>query len=400
MLTPEYLETCPDELLKSYEQLEDDILSDMVRRIMAMGEVSESSIYQMQIYEEAGGVYNDAVKEISKHTGRNEEELKKLFEDGGAHALSYDDSLYQSQGLSPAPLTESVALLQVLKAGLDKTKGHIHNLTLTTANSSQQDFISALDRAYYQVSSGAMSYDTAIKQAVGWLSGKGVEVVYYDTGHRDKLDVATRRAALTGLNQTAAQLQMKRADEMGSDLVEVSAHDGARPSHQVWQGRIFSRSGKSGKYPPFESSTGYGTGAGLCGWNCRHSFYPYFDGFSNPAYSAEYLDRQDERNYKYNGEYFTNYEITQKQRSFERKIRKDKRQLVAFNQGRESAQSEEMKATMSASFNQKSVLLEKHRKELEDLLKQTGFDNQPAREQVYGFGRSVAMKAVWAAKKA
>ena len=92
------------------------------------------------------------------------------------------------------------------------------------------------------------------------------------------MDVAVRRAVLTGVNQTTARMQIARADEMECDLVETTAHMGARPEHMDWQGRIFSRSGKSRKYPDFVKSTGYGTGPGLCGWNCRHSFFPYFEG--------------------------------------------------------------------------------------------------------------------------
>lgn len=98
------------------------------------------------------------------------------------------------------------------------------------------------------------------------------------SGHTDTIEVAVRRAVATGVNQACGKAQEQLADDLGCDLVETTAHSGARPEHALWQGQIFSRSGKSTKYPDFRRSTGYGTGAGLMGWNCRHSFNPWFEG--------------------------------------------------------------------------------------------------------------------------
>ncbi|MEG1120527.1 MAG: phage minor capsid protein, partial [Bacteroidales bacterium] len=149
------------------------------------------------------------------------------------------------------------------------------NLTRTTANTTTHQFEKVLDRAYLQITSGAFDYNSAIRSAVKDLSQKGIAVVEYPSGHTDYMEVAVRRATVTGVNQTAAKLQEVRADEMDSDLVETTAHVGARPEHAEWQGKVFSRSGKSKRHPDFRESTGYGTGAGLCGWNCRHNFYPF-----------------------------------------------------------------------------------------------------------------------------
>ena len=135
---------------------------------------------------------------------------------------------------------------------------------------------------------------------------------------------------------------------MGCDLVETTAHPGARPSHAERQGQVFSRSGRSPKYPTFER-TGYGTGAGLCGWNCRHSFYPFFEGLSDRAYSRSYLDDINARDIDYRGKKYSRYESNQQQRALERRVR-------AFVQA-------------------------------------TGGRTDSARESVSGFGRSQASKA-------
>lgn len=141
------------------------------------------------------------------------------------------------------------------------------------------------------------------------------------------MDVAVRRAAVTGANQTALRLQDTLADEMGCDLVEVTAHAGARTgkgiaNHAAWQGKVYSRSGNSSKYPPLVESTGYGTGAGLGGWNCRHSWFVFFEGISDPAYTQAELDEMNAKKYTYNGEKLSEYEASQKQRAIERNIRR------------------------------------------------------------------------------
>lgn len=83
------------------------------------------------------------------------------------------------------------------------------------------------------------------------------------------VEAAVRMNVVTGVNQTALRLQDTLADEMDSDLVETTAHSGARPSHARWQGQVFSRSGKSKKYPDFRrpraTAPGQGWGAGIAG---------------------------------------------------------------------------------------------------------------------------------------
>lgn len=139
----------------------------------------------------------------------------------------------------------------------------------------------------------------------------------YASGRTMSVEAAVRMNVVTGVNQTALRLQDTLADEMDSDLVETTAHSGARPSHARWQGQVFSRSGKSKKYPDFRRATGYGTGPGLGGWNCRHSFHPYFDGMAR-TYGAKELKKLEAKSITYNGEKLTEYEASQRQRYIER----------------------------------------------------------------------------------
>lgn len=255
----------------------------------------------------------------------------------------------------------------MLTAGYQKTAGLFRNLTGTTANTAARQFENALDRAYMQITTGAFDYDTAIRSAIKDLARQGVSAVQYPSGRVDSIEVAVRRAALTGVNQTALRLQDTLADEVGSDLVETTAHAGARPDHARWQGKVFSRSGQSDKYPDLRTSTGYGTGAGLGGWNCRHSFYPYFEG--RPwAYSQKLLQSYEAKAFEYNGQRMTEYEASQLQRYIERQIRRWKREAAALG----AAGLETEKSTAKVRQWQSTM---------GDFLDQTGLKRQASREQ-------------------
>lgn len=204
----------------------------------------------------------------------------------------------------------------------EATEGTWRNLTKTVAYNSIESFVKACDKAYTMVTSGAQSLTQAIQEAVQELVKEGVTTVTNpDTGHTDYVDVAAARAIRTGVSQMAAELAIERAKELGLDLLLVSAHLGARPSHEVWQGKVYSMSGTSEKYANFYEATGYGTGEGLCGWNCRHSVSPFVEGMTNP-YEENPVDSDDNKK---------RYAVEQKAREYERRIRKIKRILAGLN---------------------------------------------------------------------
>jgi hypothetical protein len=178
-----------------------------------------------------------------------------------------------------------------------------------------------------------------------------------------------RRTVLTGVAQTTGQLQVNRAQEMGVDLVQTSAHAGSRPTHAVWQGRIFSRSGSSSKYPPFVESTGYGKVDGLCGINCRHSFYPFFEGYSDNAYTAKDRKELADKTVKLNGDEVSQYEASQRQRQIEREIRNWKRQSSALE-------------AAGKDNSYESGKVNEWQKSMRDFVSQTQLQRQRVREQI------------------
>lgn len=330
MLKPEYLQRVPERMIQLYAQAEADILADMARRISTYDYWIPAVEHQAKMLEEAGMVREEILARLKTLTGRADRELRQLMQEAGTAALKSDDAVYRRQGLNPPPVSASEDLQKVLQAGYEKTSGAFRNLTLTTARTAAHQFAQALDRAYMQITLGGMDYNTAIRSTIKQLSAEGVGAIRYPTGRTDTIEVAVRRAVVTGVNQTALKLQDARADEMGADLVEVSAHAGARPSHAQWQGGIYSRRGKSRKYPDFVKATGYGTGAGLGGWNCSHSFRPWFEGMSR-TYDKALLKEYQAKDYEYNGVRMTEYEALQEQRKIERSIRRWKREKNALD---------------------------------------------------------------------
>ena len=392
------------QLLALYHQLEDDIIADMVLRMMRMGFVSESTAYQAQVLQTAGLLYDDIIAMIAQRTDASVEQVKALFEDAGVETVEIDNEIHEEAGEAPVDIRQDSGMKQVLEAGYKKTLGTMKNLVSTTANTTQKAFISACDRAYMQVSSGAFSYQQAIRIAVKNLADSGAYVTY-PTGHKDRIDVAVRRCVLTGVGQTAAAVAKKRAEDSGCDYMELTAHSGARPDHAKWQGQLVRIRG-NGKEKAIDGlkvftlhEIGYGNGDGFKGWNCRHNWHPYYPGLSTPNYTQAELKKLDEKSVPYNGKKYTEYEVSQMQRTAERKVRALKRRTLAAQTAMENAPDEDTRMVLQTEYMVTAAKLKDSERILNDFCRQTGRRRDTFREQVAGFGKSEAQKAVHAAKK-
>lgn len=396
MLTPDQLAHCADDILKLYSQLEEKIVRDVARRISKTGVITETGKLQLNAMQELGTLNSDILKSLSKYTDKTEEQLQKLFEDAAVTATEYDNEIYRANGLNPKSIKVSATQMQTLEAGYKKTSGNLSNLTRTTAVTSQTGFINACTLAEMKSESGAFSPQQAIVDAIKQVASEGAFVLY-PSGHRDRLDVAVRRNVMTGIGQTTGEICLANAQELGCDLMEITAHAGARPSHAAWQGQIVSLSGQRGYLSL--SDIGYGTGDGFKGWNCRHDWYPYFEG-SSRMYSAKDLEELNAKNIEYpDGSMHTLYEAEQQQRAFERKIRATKRTLAACDEALNNLSDEELLQKLEKNFSHYSVKLKRQESELNSFCNKTGLLKDNSRSQAYGFGRSTAQKAVWRKKK-
>lgn len=389
MLSPSYLDSLPDSFVKLFQEVEEQILQDVARRIGKMDTVTATANWQLWRYQQTEALREDVIKLLAKYSGKSEATIRRLLLQAATEAMEREDAIYYHYDLEPTPFEESPALNTLLDAGARQTCGTWQNLTATTANTVTGAFERTLDAAWGKVSTGAFDYKTAVKQAVDSLAD-GMPMVTYPSGHKDSIEVAARRAILTGVNQTAGKLQEARMDEMGCEFVETSAHGGARPSHAEWQGRRFHRGGAVdylGKhYPDFETATGYGTGEGLCGWNCRHTFFAVFPELGDPpAWTEESLQELTARNIEYNGKMYTAYEISQMQRARERHVRRWKKRYLADS-------------AAGVDTTDAAVRLKAARQSLSELTQATGGRVDSARVSVPKFGRSEASRASWAVK--
>lgn len=403
MITPEYLEYKLD-MLKVHKELTESILRDIARRIVKAG-VTDTASWQTERLQECGMIYRDIAKTVAEYTGRLESEICADFEDMQTDVFDYDDEILIKNGYEPQTIKNiSPEMHQIIDAALKKTTTEAVNLTKTTAITTQNMYLTACDLAHMQVASGAFSYQEAIKSAIISAAQQGVKVLY-PSGWVSSMDVAVRRSVLTGVNQTAGTLQKMRADEIGSDLMELSAHYDARPSHAEWQGQIVSLSGQKG-YLTLDD-IGYGAVDGFMGANCRHNWYMFFEG-DKRTYTDEYLKELANQKVTYNGKEMLVSEGKDMQRRFERGIRKTKQELVMLDEGIKTSKDPKVTESLKEQFTVSSMKLKRQEATLRDFCKQTDLRRDRFREQAFAaktengilnFGRSTSSKAVWANKK-
>jgi hypothetical protein len=399
MLSPAYLQALPAPLVDLFSEVENDILAEIAKRVAKVVEFGDYSKWQSLKLFEMQSLNGDVVKKLSTALGKSEREVEKLLKDAGIKGVGYDDAIYKAAGLNPQSFVSSPALMGVLSAGIANTNGTMRNFTRSMPDMASREYIDSMDKAWLQVMSGAYSPQTAIARAVDDLASKGVKYIDYGSGRKDTAETAVRRAVLTGANQTTARLQLTRASELGWDLVQTTSHAGARPTHAVWQGGIYSISGRTKGYEELESATGYGTGEGLCGWNCYHNFYPFLAGVSTDTYSRDpardFLGRDND----------DMYAEQQQQRKLERDVRSAKREAMVLKSAVDTAKSnpttdEELIKMLSEQYDNSALKLKAVRKDLDKYVKNTGLTESADRTKVGGFGHSEASSAVQGAKRA
>ena len=376
MLTPDQLAHCSDSIVSLYSQLNETIIRDVARRIAKTATITETGRLQLAALQNLGVLHADLLQSISKYNNMSSVELLKIFADSSQAAVDYDSRIYRQKGLNPLPLNLSPAAMQILEAGYKKTHGNLSNLTMTSAVSTQTKFIQVCTMAEMKAESGAFSAEQAIFDAVKELASEGATVIY-PSGHQDKMDVAVRRNVMTGVGQTTGEICLQYAEDLGWDLMEISAHAGARPSHAAWQGQIVSLSGKPGYLS--KEDIGYGTGAGFKGWNCRHDWYPYLEG-SKRMYSSQELAALEEKNIEFpDGSMHTFYEAEQYQRALERKIRESKRILAAEDEWMKNNQNEWAGKIWQREFDVQSAKLKRQEEDLASFCKKTNLQKDTSR---------------------
>ena len=298
-------------------------------RVEVMKMLRADKDYQMAVAENTMA-YKREVQQIINNTVESAKEAgETLTAEAGDMAWNNDLSMWEQQG---EDLTKPNSLSKFVKASSLQTSGALRNLTKTMGFKNtalgttgvMDMYQREMDLALIKVSTGAFSFDQAVKDCVHRLAQSGLRSIDYESGRSYQLDVAARMAVRTGMSQLSGKITEENLKNSNHDLVITTQHMGSRPDHAVWQNKVFSYSGKSKKYPDFIKETGYGTVTGLKGANCTHDFYPYWEGAS---IIPEDIKEPDLRTI--GGKTYTYYESTQKQRQMERQIRATKREIEA-----------------------------------------------------------------------
>ena len=348
---PELLDALPEEIAELFRGLEDTLLDEICSRLALKDQLNEVTVQAVRALRSHGIDTKEIERAIRKTSGISEQKLKELFDDVIARNQKYYTDVIDMAGLTQPETLVDATVIEAIRA---QTLDEFHNIAQSmgflvdngrTMLPPARAYQWALDSAVMKIQSGAISYNQAIKSAVQQLAG-GLKVVNYESGHVDHIDVAVRRAVMTGVNQICDQHTNQSAEYLETRYFEVSAHSGARDkpgaspwsSHKDWQGKVYyqSESGEPdplGLYDDLVGTTGYGYVDGLTGANCRHHKYPFVPGVSERTYTDEQLEHIDDGlGCTFDGKTYTAYEATQMQRRIERQIRAQKKLRNAYKE--------------------------------------------------------------------
>lgn len=382
MLTPEQLQSLPQELTDLYADLSEYILRDIARRIAKGAKITDTAEYQMYRAKSLGLSTDEIAAKIAEINGSSAAEINRLIREAAAQSDEFDRKMLKADKGAAIPLEENTQLQKLISAQIKETAGKCENLT-NTMGFADHDFLGRvyylsmtdmyrkeMDAAHMKVVTGATDYMTAIRQSCNKLAASGVRTIDYASGRSDRIEVAARRALLTSVAHVTHRISEQNGEEMGADGWEMSAHSGSRPSHAVYQGRQYTQEQYERIIKPLISEP-----------NCRHDVFPIILGVSEPVYTEEELQNIDQPPFTYEGRTYTAYEASQQMRKMERAMRKQKdRCIVADAAGDED------------SFTAASIKLRRQKDIYEDFCKAADSYMQYERTYVAGYDRRLAGK--------
>lgn len=339
-MTPEELEKLPKPLERTMTALEMSIMSEIVERIKYSTQVTPVTDWLLNRLNAIGESKSRIKKMLKKALKDADLDIDKIYEQAAESDYIRHREIYEATGKDYTPYEENEWLQQIVEAARRQTQHDLRpfeNLTKTTGFNvmmgkkrvftPMSEYLErSLDKAMLGITTGAKTYSQAIGDVIDEMTASGVRVVDYASGKSDRIEVAARRAVMTGVAQMTDKVNEKNAEELGTDHWEVDWHMGARNTgigylnHQSWQGKVYSEE-------EMKSICGLGQMLGFAGINCYHIRFPFVPGVSKRKYTDEWLEEQNRKENKkksYKGKEYDTYAALQRQRALERTIRKRK----------------------------------------------------------------------------
>lgn len=348
----DYKNKLASKIASRYQDLEERIMQDIVRRIMKAGEITSTADWQINRLQILGYSSEDIEKEIKKALNASYPEMFELYDKVINWEYVRNKDIYEQINAEYIPFEENGQLKQITEAIIDQSFDDLENVTNSLGfyldygngkkvlTSLSQVYTKYLDAACYDIVTGAFDYNSVLRRVVTQLTNSGLRQIDYSSGRANRVDVAARRAIMTAVSQITGKISEYNAQKLGTEYFEVEWHAGARPTHAVWQGRVWSKE-------QLYSVCGLGTVTGLLGVNCYHTYHLFFPGLSERNWTDDWLEEQNRKENEpreFLGKEYTLYEAKQRQRQMETAMR---------------AQREKVKLLQAGGADQDEVILHK-----------------------------------------
>lgn len=323
-----------------YINLEERIMQDIVRRIKKAGEITSTADWQINRLRILGYSSEDIEREIKKALNASYPDMFELYDKVIDWEYVRNKDIYEQINAEYIPFEENEQLKQITDAIMQQSLEDLENVTNSLGfyldyngkkvlTPLSQVYINYLDNACYDIVTGAFDYGSVLRKVVTQLTNSGLRQIEYSSGRANRVDVAVRRAVMTAVSQITGKISEYNAQKLGTEYFEVEWHAGARPTHAVWQGHVWSKE-------QLYSVCGLGTVTGLLGANCYHTYYPFFPGISERNWSDDWLEEQNRKENEpreFQGKGYTLYEAKQRQRQMETAMRAQREKVCLLQHG-------------------------------------------------------------------
>ena len=305
-------------LIKIYDDIELELIKDIAIRLNTYSGVNGSLKWYLDKLQAMGGFNRESLELLAEFSNKSQHEVKRILKYAGYNLTGFDRyKEYYDDGYlkeNPLSLYENIAIKRTINNAINETESVMETIRTKALESAKQNYMKILTESYTKVSSGIYTYDQAIRQGLKELAEHGFTTATYESGRTLSLESTVRRDVLTKVRQLAGSIELENAKQLGTNLVYVTQHLGARirtkytkedyEAHVEWQGKVYMIEGSNDKYDNFYEKTGYGEMLGLKGINCRHHFYPTFEWEKHPERinpeenEKAYIKQQEQRGYE------------------------------------------------------------------------------------------------------